>query len=587
MASIDDLFKKPSLPSNKRKSDLPPNPYQHYKSPKLTPNGDAKGHNHGAVEEEGDDVEAGPARPLASDDEEEQGPGDDKEGRFFGGGLDKGATEVLDFIDEREQDGVQEEKYDSAWLRRLGVNFEKRISKNAELRAKFEDDPQKFMGSEADLDADVKALSILTEHPELYEEFAKLGCASSLVSLLSHENTDIAIDAIEIISELTDEEVQAEQAQWDTLVDAMLEADLLSLLIQNFDRLDETIESDRSGVYHSLSVLENLASQPRLADTVGHEAGMLKWLLSRVQRKETLVGQNKQYAAEVLSILLQSSAANRKRLTELDGVDLLLQLLSAYRKRDPAKDSEEEEFVENVFDCLTAVVDEEDGKQQFVKAEGVELCLIMLREGKMSKPRALRLLDHALGGQHGGDACSKLVEGGGLKKIFSIFMKKQNKETTEHLLGIMVSLLRLLPVNSAERVRTLAKFIERDYEKILKLIALRHAYVSKLIPVHRRIDQERNALSAEEQSAMEDEWFSRRLDAGLYCLQSIDVILAWLLAEDDGARARIVESLSASGMRILDIRQTLFDMRQNVVDESGEEGQMINDMLSTLLTFLE
>ena len=78
------------------------------------------------------------------------------------------------------------------------------------------------MSSEADLDADVKALSILSEHPDLYEEFARMGCVASLVSLLSHENTDIAIGAIEIISELTDEDVEAEQAQWDALVDAMV-----------------------------------------------------------------------------------------------------------------------------------------------------------------------------------------------------------------------------------------------------------------------------------------------------------------------------------------------------------------------------
>lgn len=76
------------------------------------------------------------------------------------------------------------------------------------------------MGSEADLDADIKSLSVLSEHPELYEEFAKLGCVASLVSLLAHENTDIAIDAIQTLSELTDEDVQAEQEQWDSLVNA-------------------------------------------------------------------------------------------------------------------------------------------------------------------------------------------------------------------------------------------------------------------------------------------------------------------------------------------------------------------------------
>lgn len=78
------------------------------------------------------------------------------------------------------------------------------------------------MASEADLEVEIKALSILSEHPNLYEDFAKLGCVSSLVSLLSHENTDIAIDAIEIINELTDDDVQAEQAEWNALVDAMV-----------------------------------------------------------------------------------------------------------------------------------------------------------------------------------------------------------------------------------------------------------------------------------------------------------------------------------------------------------------------------
>lgn len=139
-------------------------------------------------------------------------------------------------------------------MRKLALNFERKISKNSELRAKFEDDPQKyvrrpghsdkktltcchrFMGSEADLDADIKALSILSDHPDLYGDFAKLGCAASLVSLLSHENTDIAIDAIEIINELTDEDVEADQEQWDILVDAMVRLPFNSELCEYIDK---------------------------------------------------------------------------------------------------------------------------------------------------------------------------------------------------------------------------------------------------------------------------------------------------------------------------------------------------------------
>lgn len=149
----------------------------------------------------------------------------------------------------------------------------------------------------------------------------------------------------------------------------------------------------------------------------------MAWLISRVQRRETTVGQNKQYSAEVLAILLQSSPANQKHFIEMDGVDVFLQLLSAYRKRDPDKGTEEEEYVENIFDCVTCSVDLE-GKSKFLEAEGIELCLIMLREGKMSRPRALRLLDHALGGQAGSACCEMLVEAAGLKTVFSMFMKK-------------------------------------------------------------------------------------------------------------------------------------------------------------------
>lgn len=217
---------------------------------------------------------------------------------------------------------------------------------------------------------------------------------------------------------------------------------MIELLVQNLSRLDESNEADRTGVYYTLSecaglelhpgtyadtysdIFENLASQASIAEKIGQDAGVMPWLLARIQQKETPVSQNKQYAAEILAILLQSSTQNRKKFAKLDGVDVLLRLLSAYRRRDPEKDSDEEEYVENLFDCLTCVVDEDEGKDKFVEAEGVELAQIMLREGKLSKQRALRALDHALAGQGGGAACERLVEIAGLRTVFGMFMRK-------------------------------------------------------------------------------------------------------------------------------------------------------------------
>ena len=580
MASLDELFKKPNAPGKRKlesPSSLDPTELYH-KSAKLSNGASARSNGRSTtVEEESDldDIDAGPALPPEDDIP------DDEEGRFFGGGITSGEKEVLDFIDAREGEEAEgEEIIDVSWLRKMAVNFEKSVNKNAEMRAKFEGSPERyvrlsrpalflmccgytdegrrrFMASEADLDAEIKALSILSEHAELYTEFAKLGCVGSLVSLLAHENTDIAIDAVEILGELTDEDVEAEESQWKALVDAMLEADVIDLLTQNLGRLIEKDESDRSGVYHVLSVVENLLSQADLAERFGHKSNMLEWLLKRVQEKETRVGQNKQYSAELLAILLQSSQSNREKFAKMGGLDITLQLLSAYRKKDPEKDSDEEEYVENLFDCLTGMVDEEVGKEKFLEAEGVELCQIMLKEGKMSKARALRVLDHALAGSTGVAACERLVETAGLKTIFGLFMKKQDKATVEHLLGIFSSLLRLLPGRSASRIRTLAKFVEKDYEKIGKLLQLRREHTERVSRVEQEIAAEEQEMSGEEKEERAAESLSRRFDAGLFSLQTLDVILAWLVAEDDGAGSTIRELMGKAGKDLGDLRRTL------------------------------
>jgi beta-catenin-like protein 1 len=61
--------------------------------------------------------------------------------------------------------------------------------------------------------------------------------------------------------------------------------------------------------------------------------------------------------------------------------------------------------------------------------------------------------------------------------------------------------------------------MEKDYEKIAKLITLRWEYATRLVPVEAAIEQERRGLDEAEQEEMTGEWLSRRLDAGLFSLQ--------------------------------------------------------------------
>lgn len=141
-------------------------------------------------------------------------------------------------------------------------------------------------------------------------------------------------------------------------------------------------------------------------------------------------------------------------------------------------------------------------------------------------------------------------------------------------------MLRFLPADSAQRIRLLAKFMEKDYEKIGRLLRIRQDYVSRVQAVEQGIKEEKAQMSSTEQTDREDEWLSRRLDAGLFSLQvrqgvdiyglesiqmsnqsqTVDVILAWLVAEDEGAKAKIRDLLSDRDETLQDLKKTLHGM---------------------------
>lgn len=101
-------------------------------------------------------------------------------------------------------------------------------------------------------------------------------------------------------------------------------------------------------------------------------------------------------------------------------------------------------------------------------------------------------------------------------------------EDTEHLLSIVASLLTSLASESPSRIRLLAKFVESDYEKIDRLLELREDVETRV-----------HATSAEEEPEEdldEDDLYLAKLDKGLFSLQLVDYIIAWLCMEDDGVR---------------------------------------------------
>jgi beta-catenin-like protein 1 len=334
---------------------------------------------------------------------------------------------------------------------------------------------------------------------------------------------------------------------------------------------------------------------------IGKEKALITWLLERIQKPEKPTTQNKQYASELLSILTQSSRPNRTLIADTNGVELFLTNLAPYRRDDPEKDSDEEEYMENLFNCLTSIVEEPIGKTKFLEAEGAELCLLLVRDGKTSKSRALKVLDHACGyaeapaskGSSTDDTpapphiavCEKLIEARGLKPLFSTFMKTKRPDPsqTEHILGIFSSLLRSLPGNSDARFRLLAKFTENDFAKISKLVALRREYVTRLSTFDKSIASRKDGLSAEEQEELEVENTPLRLSEGLYALQRIDATLAWLVAEDEGAKKAVVMGLAETDETLADVKKTLKAQLDGVLEVEAAE----REVLEALVGFLD
>ncbi|BEJ16975.1 hypothetical protein CspHIS471_0603760 [Cutaneotrichosporon sp. HIS471] len=610
------MFKLPSLPvgkgSKRKMSDLPSaDVLKRFKpDPESGDSSSQSGARHARVEDDNEDRGHTGISEEPLDDFED----DDEDGRFFGGGLNEEQSNILDIFDKAGDVEGETSGLTLPAVRRLVGQFERIVAKNAEQRGKYPDDPTKFIDSEADLDAMLKQFLPLTQNPALYyPELISSGVLNLFANLLSHENTDIAIDMVEVLQELTDEDIGEEEDELDEddvdgaaatrlalaqIVDELLNHSIFELLASNLPRLNEAEEADRQGVFHILGMFENLLTfMPPLADQLVSSTKVLPWLLGRISKSP--FDSNKQYASEILSILLQRSA-NVVKALGLNSVEALLMVLSQYRKTEP-KDGEEQEFMENIVDCLCSLVSTSKGRELFFEAEGVELLLLILKKKQLSSLRALKVLDYALQSEAGSNSCERFVEMLGLKTLFSFFMGKADKkkrqsspnfEDDERILRIIATLFSNLPSDSSPRLRLVAKFVEANYEKVDRLLELRELAQTKLRIVERQIASSRaeiSRLGAEIDDEQNQEWYLMRLDSGLSALQTADVILGWVCMEDDGIKAHADSLMARKSLSMDDVvkvlkeRASYLDVDEEDVDSNVLQQQLV---LHGLINFL-
>lgn len=90
----------------------------------------------------------------------------------------------------------------------------------------------------------------------------------------------------------------------------------------------------------------------------------------------------------------------------------------------------------------------------------------------------------------------------------------------ENLLGLLHSMLRSLPATSDARVRLLAKFVEKDYEKISLIVAHRSLVAENWASSKRKTRNEWEQLSLEEQEARGvEEWLTAQMGERNFSLE--------------------------------------------------------------------
>lgn len=484
-------------------------------------------------------------------------------------GVDLSLLEAL----EKSEGTVQ--VMDVRALKKMVLAFERRLRDNLEARMKYVDHPDKFADSELELHEELVRLKALAGAPELYPELVHLNAIPSIVGLLTHENTDIAVDVVGLIQDLTDEDVvedSDEAAQ--VLVDALVENNTLELLVQNLARLDEGDPDESAAVYSTLATIENMIEvRPAVSESVCEKTKLMRWLLTRIKPRE--FDSNKQYATEILAILLQSSAANQRRLGQMNGVDTVLQAVALYKSRDP-KSGDEEEMVENLFDCLCSLVMPVENKERFVKAEGVELMIIIMKQKKSAYGSAMRALDFAM--TKFPPACERFVDVLGLKTLFAAFMGKipvskrnqgerYKEELEERIISLTASLFDGLSRGSRKE-RLLSKFVENEFEKVDRLMELYIRYADRVKAEIERMDQ----LQLDDLELDDDERYNRKLESGLYTLQLIAVILGHLwYSEHQKMRARIELLLRQQRLSKENVKEILQEYHENIGDLDGPD----------------
>ncbi|GIX60778.1 beta-catenin family protein 1, putative [Babesia caballi] len=482
-------------------------------------------------------------------------------------------------------------------LRRHVSLFEKRLLRNQQVRLEYTDDPERWVKSEVDLDEQIGWFRDLSTQPELFRQFEELGGLRMLREALSHPNIDIAIAALTVLTELLDPETLVRLEGAERFLKALKELSLHTQCVATLLKIDEDNgELDYDGVRSALELLENLLELfPSVAEDLSANRELLGFLLRRMKSSKTVeYDSNRVHAAEILCILLQQSEACLTLVgsSEVDGIDKLLRIITVFRKKDP-EGVEEEELVENAFQCLCSLMLIPSNRLSFGKLQGVKLLIRLIKERRSTYRQAITLLDYAL--LDCPENCAIFVSGMGLKSVFSVLMRKgvrskpgseDEKREDEHVLGVLHSLCA--HSTGTDLARVLNKFVEHKYEKLERIIELHNKYTALSRAAEKSAGQRSSSVRSMYSALNVDEANQEYLDryeAGLSICQLVDCILLRLYnMGNSNLSSCLLVLLHNKGVEMQDIFENISDYLEHLSEGAGDTKQKVDRLLKLFLT---
>jgi len=291
-----------------------------------------------------------------------------------------------------------------------------------------------------------------------------------------------------------------------------------------------------------------------------------------------------------------SNGSDKKGKTPrtVDGIEILLQAVATYRKKQPEDDPQVESLENACMIMASALTFSAENVLAFLDAQGIELTVRCLKERVHAGGVALKWLDFAGSDRVHRQACEHVVGSGALKYLFPLFMgrslpkpapaavsgngKKLKKEwahsieeTTIRILYALTRHLRDDSPNDAKE-RLLAKFL--DHDKCDRLVELCLFYDKKARTAEYkfyRSDVEETLQRSDDDAVLQLAALEAKLSGGGDLFHRVCALAAFCCVGSKRCHERILSQLRLQNSGIGLIREALEEFIANLGEGVQEE----------------